>query len=76
MATARRSLDFTQPIKTRIGNDCRFYEIFNGRYINGAWYEESDDVWYPQQWGVDGRVSPDTRDDLDLINAKKETTEL
>ena len=76
MARSSRSIDFTRGIKTRVGNDIRLYEIFDGRYINGAWYDTSDDVWYPVQWGIDGRISPDSRDDLDLINEtkKKEDT--
>ena len=76
MARSLRTLDFTRQITTRIGNEVRFYEIFDGRYINGAYYDSNDDVWYPRQWGLDGRLSPDQRDDYDLINGKtqKETT--
>ena len=75
MAPPRRVLDFTTTIKTRVGQEIRLYEIFDGRYINGAWYDAEDDVWYPCQWGSDGRISPDTRDDLDLINVKTEKKE-
>ena len=75
MARQSRLLDFTRNIATRIGNEVKFYEIFDGRYINGAYYEASDDVWYPKQWGLDGSLTPDSRDDFDLINcAKKEIT--
>ncbi len=75
MARQGRTLDFTKPIATRFGGEVRFYEIFDGRYINGSVYDAEDDVWYPKQWGCDGRISTDIRDHFDLINcAKKETT--
>jgi hypothetical protein len=48
----------------------RIYEVFSTGYLNGAWYEAEDDVWYPQQWNMDGSVSIDKKDDLDLHNVK------
>ena len=76
MARSNRCLDFTRPIKTRIGNEIKLYEIFDGKYINGLYLDAEDDVWYPLQWGLDGRRYTDYRDDYDLINAKKENTEI
>lgn len=67
MGRSRRSLDFTTNIATRGGSDVRFYEIFEGRYINGAYYESSEDVWYPCQWGFDGMYG-DKPTAIDLVN--------
>lgn len=70
MATQKPTLNFTKPIATRDGNDVRFYDIFDGRYINGAYYEPEDDVWYPCQWGINGVFG--ARDSgLDLINVSE-----
>lgn len=71
----KNKLDFNKQLQTRNGFEVRIYEVFDRRYLNGAYYEASDDVWYPKQWGLDGSLTPDSRDDFDLINcAKKETT--
>ena len=67
MGASRKRLDFTKPIKTRGGSDVKFYEIFDGRYINGAYYESSEDIWYPCQWGADG-VYGDRDTAIDLMN--------
>ncbi len=64
----RSKIDFTKPIATRAGHDVRIYEVFYPKYLNGAFYEAEDDVWYPQQWNMDGSVFVDTKDDLDLRN--------
>jgi len=60
-------LDFTKPITTRGGSEVKFYEIFDGRYINGAYYESSEDIYYPCQWSIDGTYG-DRDTAIDLIN--------
>lgn len=65
-----KTLSFTRRIATRAGHDVRIYEVFSGKYLNGAFYDAEDDVWYPQQWNMDGSISLDKKDDLDLVNVK------
>ena len=60
-------LDFTRRMQTRGGSDVRIYEIFESRYINGAYHEPDDDVWYPVQWDWNGFYS-DKKSAVDLIN--------
>jgi hypothetical protein len=67
MGRPPKPLDFTRPIATRGGSEIKFYEVFDGRYINGAYYEQSEDVWYPCSWGSDGKYG-DKPCSLDLIN--------
>ncbi len=67
MGKSYKTLDFTKPIETRGGCEVRLYDIFDGRYFNGAYYDSSDDIWYPLQWGRDGMYGA-TRSDLDLVN--------
>lgn len=67
MGTKNKALDFTCPVATRGGSDVKFYEIFYGRYINGAYYEPSEDIWYPCSWDFTGQYS-DKRSALDLVN--------
>ena len=69
MGTQSKPLDFTRPITTRAGSDVRFYDIFDGRYINGAYYDPDDDVWYPCQWGPDGKYG-DRNCAIDLVNTR------
>lgn len=46
----------------------RIYEVFDtNEYINGAWYNEDRDVWFPAQWDIDGRFGQ-YRCKLDLVN--------
>lgn len=74
MATPRRSLSFTKPIETRDGSSIRIYEVFDGRYINGAYYDPCDDVWYPCQWSSTG-VYGTKKSALDLVNVAEFTEE-
>ena len=62
-------LDFKRRITTKAGSDVRIYEVFEGRYINGAVYEPVDDVWWPYQWDANGNYAfkPSS---LDLKNGK------
>lgn len=45
----------------------RIYEIFYGDYVNGAYYSEDSDVWFPAQWGWDGAYAH-KKSALDLVN--------
>ena len=54
-------------MQTRGGSAIRIYEVFESDYINGAWYEDDRDVWYPCQWGWNGDYS-EKKCALDLIN--------
>ena len=54
-------------MRTRCGYDIRLYEIFESRYINGAFYCADINVWFPRQWDWDGRDSLRQRE-LDLVN--------
>lgn len=60
-------LDFTKPIETKCGYQVRFYDIFNGRYCNGAYYDRDTDIWYPRQWDWCGKDALGERN-LDLRN--------
>lgn len=62
-----RIINFNLPIQTRGGCDVHIYEVFNNRYINGSYYDSSDDIYYPLQWSCDGMYGA-TRSDLDLVN--------
>jgi hypothetical protein len=59
-------------MSTRGGSLIRIYEVFESDYINGAWYDDERDVWYPCQWGWDGRYA-EKASGLDLINKSKPT---
>jgi len=63
-------LDFKKPIQTRGGSTIRIYEIFDGRYLNGAYYDPDTDVWYPCQWDMSG-VYGSRKSSLDLVNVKE-----
>ncbi len=65
-------LDFTKPIATRGGSNVRFYDIFDGRYINGSYYDPDDDIWYPVQWDSAGMYAA-KRSGLDLVNVPERT---
>ena len=67
MGSKSKQINFTRPIQTRGGSDVRLYDIFDGRYINGAYYEQSEDIWYPCQWSSTGEYG-DKPTALDLIN--------
>jgi len=67
MGTPKSILDFTRSMCTRSGSNIRLYDIFPNRYINGAYHESCDDVWYPVQWGWDGHYGEGERA-LDLVN--------
>lgn len=61
-------LDFKQRLITRGGSDVKLYEVFEGNYINGAWYEKDRDVWYPCQWTWEGTYAS-RPSSLDLVNS-------
>ncbi len=63
----KNTLDYTKPVRTRAGSQVRIYEIFYRDYLNGAYYDEEADVWWPCQWGFDGRYT-DKQSALDLVN--------
>ena len=63
-------LKFSQPMQTRGGSDVRLYDIYESRYINGAYL--SNDVWYPVQWDWNGEYKTGTTSSLDLINVVDE----
>ena len=67
MGGAKTRLDFTRPMRTRCGYDIKLYEIFEGRYINGAFYSSDVDIWFTRQWDWDGRDSMRQRE-IDLVN--------
>ena len=46
----------------------RIYEIFYGDYVNGAYYAEDRDVWFPIQWEWDGAYAQ-KKSALDLVNS-------
>lgn len=69
MGKSYKALDFTRSIETRGGCEVRLYDIFDGRYINGAYYDSSDDIFYPLQWSCDGMYGA-TRSDLDIVNVR------
>lgn len=72
MVTQKQSLDFRRPVKTRGGSNVKLYEVFYPRYINGAYYEEQDDVWYPMQWDMRGKYG-EKQSSVDLVNESEET---
>ena len=74
MGKSKHRLDFTKPITTRGGNDVVFYVVYDGRYINGAYYESSEDIWYPCQWDHTG-IYGSRPSALDLINNNANTEE-
>lgn len=41
-------------MSTRGGSLIRIYEVFEGRYINFAYYDRDTDVWWPRQANWDG----------------------
>lgn len=65
--TEKFRIDYTKKIKTRMGSDVRIYEIFYQDYINGAYYDEDSDVWWPCQWDFQGQYSSKPSS-LDLVN--------
>ena len=56
-------------MSTRGGSLIRIYEVFDSDYINGAYYDEESDVWYPCQWDWRGFYAHKPSA-LDLINLK------
>ena len=72
MGTQKRTLDFRRPIQTRGGSNVKLYEIFDGRYINGAYYADDIDVWFPCQWDSAGYYA-NKPSALDLVNVKQGT---
>ena len=61
-------LKFNQPMQTRGGSDVRLYDIYESRYINGAYYYQPLDKWYPVQWNWQGEYTNGSGSSLDLIN--------
>ena len=64
-----KSIDWTKPVITKAGSEVKIYEVFYGRYLNGAYYEPSEDVWYVCSWDSSGKYS-DRDCALDLVNEK------
>ncbi len=60
---------FSQPVATRGGSPVRLYDIFDSRYINGAYYEKETDIWYPLQWDWNGQYATHPSAS-DLVNEK------
>ncbi len=60
---------FSQPVATREGSPVRIYDIFDSRYINGAYYEKETDIWYPLQWDWNGQYATHPSAS-DLVNEK------
>ena len=60
-------LDYSIGVRTRGGSEVRVYEIFYGDYINGAYYDEDSDVWFPCQWSFNGFYASKPSA-LDLVN--------
>ena len=63
----KRVFNWSKPATTRAGSEVKLYELFYNRYANGAYYESSEDVWYPCQWNFDGMYG-DKPTAVDLIN--------
>ena len=63
------TLDFTKRIATRAGHDVRVYEVFYPKYMNGCYYEEETEIWWPAQWNMDGSHAGFEKD-LKLHNVK------
>lgn len=66
-------LDYNKPITTRKGSKVIIYAIYD-YYMNGAWYNEVDNRWIPQQWTTSGFMLPSIEQSkqmptsLDIIN--------
>ena len=60
-------INYTLNVRTRAGSDVRVYEIFYQDYINGAYYDEDSDVWWPCQWAFNGQYASKPSS-LDLVN--------
>ncbi len=63
----KNKLNYSKPVRTRGGSAVRIYEIFYNDYLNGAYYDESSDVWFPAQWSFDGGYAQKPSS-LDLVN--------
>lgn len=59
-------------MQTRGGSLIKLYEVFESDYINGAYYDEESDVWYPAQWDWNGLYAHKPSA-LDLVNVKQPT---
>ena len=68
MGTQKPRITFAKPVKTRDGEGVKIYEVFEGRYINGAVYDETSDIWFPHQWNGDGTFGSNPCGS-DLVNA-------
>ena len=64
---SRSRIDFTKRIRTRAGSRVEIYFVHDGLYINGAYYEPQDDVWWPVQWDWNGSYG-NKQSALDLVN--------
>lgn len=67
-------LKFSRPLQTRGGSDVRIYDIFESRYINGAYLETETDIWYPMQWDWNGFYASNPSH-ADLINTPEKNAE-
>lgn len=70
MGTQKPRITFDKRVQTRAGEPVTIYEVFEGRYINGAVYDAVSDIWYPCQWNGDGTFSHELNDS-DLVNASR-----
>lgn len=66
---SRSRLDFTKRITTRAGSSVEIYYIREGVYINGAYFDEGNEVWWPVQWDWEGNYAA-KKSALDLINVR------
>jgi len=66
------TLDYTKPVTTSNRNNVHVYHVYKD-YMNGAWYNEIEDIWIPSQWTLSGYFLPNMNGryraaDLDLMN--------
>ena len=69
MGTPKPRITFNKRVQTRAGERVAIYEVFEGRFINGAIYDPAVDIWFPCQWNHDGTFAT-TPNDSDLVNIK------
>lgn len=65
-------IDWTKPVQTRGGSKVDIYYIREGYYVNGAYYSEDSDTFFPVQWDFNGYYA-NKKSALDLVNVGKET---
>lgn len=60
-------------MQTRGESPVRIYEVFDGRYINGSYYDRDTDIWFPMQWDINGFYAGKPSS-ADLVNIKVSKT--